>query len=170
MARILKSTLFSVLILLLFSSNCFAVGKKYNSRSGVQDFCINFKTEDGTVDNKRCRDVKVSDGSFTDNGGDLSLKTGASVENISTTPKTDDYTVLTADENLVFNTSSRAITVTMLSSPVDGKKLAVILETDGNDLTVSGNGKNILGDSSLVMNNSGEGIQMIYNGIQWNLK
>lgn len=166
-----KISLFlSLMIVMLSVSPCHAVGKKYNSRSGVQDFCINIKTEDGTVDNVRCVDIKVSDGSMTEESTHFSLKTGASVENISTTPKTDDYTVLVADENLVFDTSSRKITVTMLAAPVDGKKLAIILETAGNDLTVAGNGKNILGDSSLVMNTESEGVQMIYNGIQWSLK
>ena len=146
------------------------VGKVYNSRTGAKDFCLQLRDDTKTVDNIRCLPVRVPDGSFSDETTYFRLKAGASEENVNTSPKTGDYTVLVTDENLIFDTTNSEINVTLLAAPVDGKKLGIILQTAVKQLIVKGNGKEILGETTLTMNTTGEAIQMIYTGTQWDLK
>jgi len=74
--------IFNTLIMigvLAFSSMCFAETGMTPSISKYDDQCIMFATEDGTVNNRICGKIKVSNGSLTNNGdGTWSLNVGAS--------------------------------------------------------------------------------------------
>lgn len=92
------------------------------------------------------------------------------IENINTTAKTANYTIVATDDNVLCDTSSSAFTITLPASPENGRVYAVILETGGNTLTISGNGKNINGSSTLALTTQGDAAQLVYNGTQWNIK
>lgn len=91
-------------------------------------------------------------------------------EEINITAKTANYTIVATDENIKCDTSGGAFWVKMPATPTAGDTYAIILETAGNDLTVDGNGKNIIGASTAVLTTSNESITLIYGGTQWSLK
>jgi len=92
------------------------------------------------------------------------------IESINATAKTANYTVVSTDDNVVCDTSGGAFTVTLPASPEAGRVHAVILETAGNILTVSGNGKNIIGNATMTMSSAYDSASLIYSGAQWLLK
>ncbi len=103
-----------------------------------------------------------------DIGGNL-ITTGRIVK-INTTAKTANYTALATDENILCDTSGGAFTILLPASPESGRVHTIILETAGNDLTVSGNGKNIVGAANAILTVANEAVQLIYNGTQWSIK
>lgn len=79
------------------------------------------------------------------------------------------YTVLTEDE-FIFADSSSAHTVNLPSSPSLGQRHTVIDVTgtaNTNNITVSGNGNNIIGSSTFTINLAYGAVSFIYNGTQW---
>jgi hypothetical protein len=92
------------------------------------------------------------------------------IEAINTTAKTANYSISVTDENILCDTSGGAFTVTLPASPESGRVYTIILETAGNTLTISGNGKNILGASTGTLSKAGDAVQLVYNGTQWSLK
>lgn len=92
------------------------------------------------------------------------------IENVNATAKTGNYTLVATDDNIVCDTSGGAFTVTLPASPENGRVYTITLETAGNTLTISGNGKNINGSSTIFTTVAGTTIQLFYNGTQWNIK
>lgn len=92
-----------------------------------------------------------------------------SVTSVSTTP----YAMLTTDQFLAVTTSSLAITINLLASPSTGQVVIIAdVSPDAavNNITVNGNGHNIVGNvsaSSYVMNSDGAAISLIYTGSIW---
>ena len=86
-----------------------------------------------------------------------------------TAVKTANYTVVSADDNILCNTSGGGFTVTLPASPEDGRVYSVLLDVAGNDLTVDGNGNNINGSTTAVWGSVGA-IILVYNGTQWNIR
>lgn len=84
-----------------------------------------------------------------------------------------DYDVLSTDCVVVINKGTgAATTVTLPASPSAGRVLVV---KDGkgdaasNNITVSGNGKNIDGAASVTIGTNYDVRRLVYNGTQWNL-
>ena len=84
--------------------------------------------------------------------------------------KTTAYSVLTADDIILCDTSAGAFTVTLPSTPETGRGYTVTLEVAGNTLTIDGNGNNINGSATIFTNVAGTSLTMVYNGTQWNIK
>jgi len=90
------------------------------------------------------------------------------IENVVT--KTANYTLLATDDNVSCDTSGGAFTITLPASPETGRIYTIILEAGSNPLTIAGNGKNIMGDSSKDIIYTGTAIQLVYDGTQWSAK
>jgi hypothetical protein len=82
------------------------------------------------------------------------------------------YTVDPLDDVVIVNKETgSATTVTLPASPTVGE---VVTVKDGkgdaatNNVTVAGNGKNIDGAASYVLNNNYGAVSLVYNGTQWN--
>jgi len=86
---------------------------------------------------------------------------------------TANYTVLTSDNVIVVNKSTgSATTITLPASPTTG---SMVIVKDGkgdaatNNITIQGNGKNIDGTASRVININYGAFSLAYNGTQWNV-
>jgi len=88
-----------------------------------------------------------------------------------TTPGAYPYTALTTDYLIKIDTSS-ARTINLLASPETGREY-IVKDTVGsaaaNNITVSGNGKNIDGAASYTMNINYASITVVYNGSEWSV-
>lgn len=86
--------------------------------------------------------------------------------------KTANYTVTNKDLRLYVDSSGGAFTLTLPSSPTTNKELEII-DSVGScstyNVTINGNGNNIIGSSTLVMSTDYEGFHLSWNGTQWNL-
>jgi hypothetical protein len=77
-----------------------------------------------------------------------------------------------ADANALFGVSLAAAiaTFTLPAAPTNGRQI-IIKDAGGTfgtyNLTVNGNGKNIDGAGTFVMNNNYSSITLYYNGTQW---
>ena len=91
------------------------------------------------------------------------------IEEVNTTTKTANYTVVGTDDNILCDTSGGGFTVTLPASPEDGRVYSVLLDVAGNDITVDGNGNNINGSTTAVWGSVGA-IILVYNGTQWNIR
>jgi len=89
--------------------------------------------------------------------------------------KTDSggYTVGTTETVVVINKGTGASTTVTLPSSPNTDRLLIIKDGKGdantNNITVSGNGKNIDGSSSNTINTSYGVLRIVYNGTQWNV-
>jgi hypothetical protein len=87
--------------------------------------------------------------------------------------KTANYTVTNSDARIYVDSSGGAFTITLPSSPVTGKEIEII-DSVGScttyNVTVNGNGKNIIGNTTALMNMNYIAFILVYNGTQWNLK
>lgn len=82
-----------------------------------------------------------------------------------------DYTVLNSDY-FVGATTSAARAITLPAAPVAGEthRIKDITGTGAaNNITVSGNGKNIDGAATFVINTNRGSIDVIYNGTEWSI-
>jgi hypothetical protein len=86
--------------------------------------------------------------------------------------KTADYTVTNKDLRLYVDSSGGAFTLTLPSSPTTNKELEII-DSVGScstyNVTIDGNGNNIIGSTTIVMSTDNEGFHLVWNGTQWNL-
>lgn len=89
------------------------------------------------------------------------------VVNVSTT-----YTVLKSDDIIFTDSTGGAFTITLPITPLNGEIYA-IKDTNGtaatNNITVSGNGKNIDGFSTFLLNQAYAESSFVYNGTQWSV-
>jgi len=96
---------------------------------------------------------------------------GANIVKNSVT-KTANYTILDTDERIYVDSSGGAFTITLPASPDDNKEYEII-DSTGNcasfNVTVDGNGNNIIGGGSYVVSTDFEGLRLIFNGTNWNL-
>ena len=90
----------------------------------------------------------------------------------NSTTKTANYTVLSSDQRIYIDSSGGAFTITLEASPSDNREIEII-DSTGNcasfNVTVDGNGNNIIGGGSYVVSTDFEGLRLIFNGTNWNL-
>lgn len=87
--------------------------------------------------------------------------------------KTANYTVTSSAHRIYVDSSGGAFTVTLESSPATDRELEIIDSVGScgtNTVTVDGNGKNIIGSATALMNLNYISFILVYNGTQWNLK
>ena len=96
-------------------------------------------------------------------------KGGATKSSIS---KTANYTALDSDQRIYIDSSGGTFTITLPSAPTTNKELEII-DTVGscniNTVTINGNGNNIIGHTTYLLNTGYEGLRLIYNGTSWSL-
>ena len=91
------------------------------------------------------------------------------VTSVVTTP----YATLTTDQLIAVTTSSLAITINLIASPVTGTTYRikdVSANAASNNITISGNGNNIVGTTSAstyVISSNGGSVDLIYPGSIW---
>jgi len=71
-----RAGLFCLLVLMTTPSFAEIRGKMTNPHTSKPDFCIGIETEDQTVQNKKCKPLRVTDDTLIDNGSYFSLDTG----------------------------------------------------------------------------------------------
>ena len=86
------------------------------------------------------------------------------------TSKTANYPVVATDENIICDSSAGAFTITLPASPATGRVYTVIQEVAGFNLTVDGNGNNINGSATIVMNTAYLSYTFLFNGTNWSIK
>ena len=89
------------------------------------------------------------------------------------TTKTANYTVLDTDQCIYVDSSGGAFTITLEASPSTNKEIEIIDSVGScgtNNVTVDGNGNNVVGSTTALMNGNYIAFVLKYNGTQWNLK
>lgn len=107
--------------------------------------------------------------------GGVTMDSGLVMNVVNKVAGDSPYTVLGSDYIVACDTSAGAITVTLPASPATGRMLYVVDEggsAGANNITVSGNGKNISGSGTIaatdVIDSNYGTLQLIYNGTFWN--
>lgn len=93
--------------------------------------------------------------------------------NVSVVTAAGTYVVVTADCVVVINKSVGAATAVTLPAAPNTNRMLTIKDGKGdagtNNITISGNGKNIDGASTLVISSNFGVSRIVYNGTQWNV-
>lgn len=91
---------------------------------------------------------------------------------VKTTTTTTNLTVTDSDEVIMIGTLSGIVTITLPASPTDGD-LYVVKDRDGSaavyNITVSGNGNNIDGLSTYLINTNYQSISLIFSNGKWSV-
>ena len=86
--------------------------------------------------------------------------------------KTANYTTVSTDQRIYVDSSGGAFTITLEASPTTDKEIEII-DSTGNcqsfNVTIAGNGNNIVGAANWTMSTDYEGLRLIFNGTNWNL-
>lgn len=123
------------------------------------------------------RPFKVTLGSFSDgvdgtlgeSGGEYrtpALDSSIIISDFNDDIKTADFEYTLVDRRVQFDTSGGAITADFPADPTNGQTHSAIVVVGGNDLTMDGNGKNILGSTTYTISSVGA-TTFLYNGTQW---
>lgn len=91
----------------------------------------------------------------------------------SSVTKDANYTATNSDNIIYVDSTSGAFAITLPASPTTNKELSIIDKTgqcDTYTVTINGNGKNIIGSATALMNSKYISYTLIYNGTQWNIK
>lgn len=92
---------------------------------------------------------------------------------LSSVTKDANYTATNSDNIIYVDSTGGAFTITLPASPTTNKELNIIDKSgqcDTYNVTIDGNGKNIIGSSTALMNSKYISYTLIYNGTQWNIK
>lgn len=122
--------------------------------------------------NVRIRDINTSIGGATDRivvaDIDGVLKTVAAPTSAAIRTVTANYTTVAADETILVNATSGAVTVSLPATPTTGKKYNVKkIDGTANAVNVSGNGHNIDGNATVSGTLPYQGWVMQYDGTNW---
>lgn len=82
------------------------------------------------------------------------------------------YAVLAADQAILVDSTAAVVTVTLPAAPLTNRRIEVkdkLGQAAAFAITVDGNGKNIDGVATQVLNVPYASITIIYNGTQWNI-
>ena len=80
------------------------------------------------------------------------------------------FTILTTDDFIPVNVTGGAVTVNLPASPVLGKGYTIAHVAGNaatNNITVSGNGHNILGVGTFVINTNFQTLTVVFDGTNW---
>lgn len=86
-----------------------------------------------------------------------------------TNPGAYPYTTLGSDYIILVDTSL-ARTITLIASPTNGQQIIIkdnVGSASTNNITVSGNAKNIDGAASFTMNVNYQSVALMYQGTEW---
>ncbi|MDX1532836.1 MAG: hypothetical protein R3230_01365 [Nitrosopumilaceae archaeon] len=107
--------------------------------------------------------------------GGVTMDSGLTMNVVNKVAGDSPYSVLGTDYVISCDTSAGAITVTLPASPATGRTLMVVDEggsAGANNITISGNGKNIAGAGTLaatdVIDSNYGTSTLVYNGTFWN--
>lgn len=103
--------------------------------------------------------------------GQLNTLSGR-VRKVTTHASASAYTLLISDEVLAVTTTSAVGQVNLPAAPTTGQSFRIkdaVGNATTNNITVSGNGKNIDGTATKVINTNYGSYDLCYNGTQWNI-
>jgi len=86
--------------------------------------------------------------------------------------KTANYTVTSSDQRIYVDSSGGAFTITLEASPTTNREIELIDKTGDciySNVTIDGNGNNILDDTTIPMDDAFWSCKLIFNGTLWNL-
>lgn len=90
----------------------------------------------------------------------------------SSVTATTTYTATNKNQIIYTDSSGGAFTITLEASPLTNRVLEIIDKTGDsgtNNVTINGNGNNIVGNTTALMADAYTGFRLIFNGTQWNL-
>jgi hypothetical protein len=97
---------------------------------------------------------------------------GGNIYIVHSTITVTTYTVVNADQFIPVDSTSNVITITLPASPASGE-WHIIADISGaaftNNITINGNGKNIVGASSFTISAAFNSIYVAYNGTNWSI-
>lgn len=85
---------------------------------------------------------------------------------------TTTYTATNKNQIIYTDSSGGAFTITLEASPATNRVLEIIDKTGDsgtNNVTINGNGNNIVGNTTALMADAYMGFRLIFNGTEWNL-
>lgn len=159
----MKKALLIAIVLSFLHIGMSVAGQRYNSSTGSRDLCKTVRTEDGTVVNDRCVELRVSDNSLTDEGTYFLLTGGG---------QTGGYTSMTSSDVAV--STSHSYIKKAIADPSAGFDSGTLADgKSGQHLTievteVTGSGTWTLtpttatGFSSILFNAVGDYVTLIY--------
>lgn len=144
------------------------------------------QAQDATGTNSTGGDLEITTGSGTSNNGSMNLQVGGVTtarlvtdkfvfskgrrRNITTV--TGTYQVLASDDYLAITTIAAPFTITLPASPTTGDVYLIKDAVGGataNNVTISGNGANIDGASSITLTQNYAAVELTYTGSQWSI-
>lgn len=93
------------------------------------------------------------------------------IKNSST--KTANYTTISTDQRIYVDSSGGAFTITLEASPTTNNEIEIIDSVGScgaTTVTINGNGNNIMGSTTALMNSNYIAYVLVFNGTEWNLK
>lgn len=82
--------------------------------------------------------------------------------------KSDDYLVLLTDDVIASDTTDGSITLTLPATDIPlGKKFSFPKISNFGQVTIDGNGNNIVGSSTLIVSNKYDSPTIIWNSLEW---
>lgn len=133
-----------------------------NTSTGKYFICI-----DNTIGSQAWEQCVVQGVDFA--CGNLTIDGGVHVN--LTTPGAYPYTSLASDHVILVD-SAQARTINLIASPLNGQIYYIkdnVGSAASNNITISGNGKNIDGAASSTINTNYGSKKLVYNGTQWNV-
>jgi|SRR5579885_938214 len=88
------------------------------------------------------------------------------------TPAQSPFTMLVSDDFIPVDSSTGVVTVSLPAAPALGKGYTIADQTGSaalNNITVSGNGHNISGSGTFVINSNFQSLTVVYNGLNWSV-
>jgi hypothetical protein len=147
-------------------TNSIVIGNNYNATQSNK-IVIGSSTQDTVI-------VKFTSGSTSSdivvrgNGGQLETRKAGSMNNLTVRVISANTITTSTDHLLLVTTASSGLTVTLRSTPEDGESL-IIKDRSGNanvrNITILGNGKNIDGSSSAIINTNYGAARLAYSSV-----
>ena len=103
---------------------------------------------------------------------DILLSSSGNVYSVTSTITATTYTALITDQFIPVDSTSNVVAITLPLSPITGESHTVA-DISGtavtNNITINGNGKNIVGSATYVISSAYNAITVVYNGTNWSI-
>lgn len=154
-----------VTLALLFCGSAYA-GSRYNSTTGTKDFCATISNQSGTVQSLKCEEIRVSNGSLTDNGTYFSLSVGTQTDGATsmTSAQTAVSTSYTYTRKAIASSADPSFTTGTLGNSTAGKFMVIYITEVGAGGTWTLTPTTKTGFTSILFDAPGDSVAMLYLG------